>query len=106
MQRAKKGSSKTDGFLKPALLETNLHVFIFSRGFYGAFFVLTVTGTRLPTIHIHIHIHVTCYMLHVTCYMLHVTCYMLHVTCYMLHVTCYIYIDIDIDIHIYIYIYI
>ena len=49
MQRAKKGSSKTDGFLKPALLENKPPFFTFSRGFSGAFFVylsLFLSGGR------------------------------------------------------------
>ena len=42
MQRAKKGSSKTNGFLKPALLENKPPFFHFFSWFFSCFFLCSL----------------------------------------------------------------
>ena len=49
----KRAAPKQMAFWSRHFWKTNLHFFTFSRGFSGAFFVLTVTGTRLPTMFNH-----------------------------------------------------
>ena len=60
----KRAAPKQMAFWSRHFWKTNLHFFTFSRGFSGAFFVLTVTGTRLPTIYI-IYIYYTLYDIYI-----------------------------------------
>ena len=98
----KRAAPRQMAFWSRHFWKTNLHFFTFSRGFSGAFFVLTVTGTRLPTMYIYIYtLYIYIYCIYIYCiYILYIYILYIYIHMYILYniyiYTLYIYINMHI----------